>query len=261
MPLVTPASGWPSGIFGTALAVWLGLALASFVALFFVPAPYGRYAPRTAGRWSLPARLGWVAMEAPAALTMPVLFWLGSQHGIVEWTFLLLWLSHYLDRALLFPLRLREGGRRTPLAIVVLAMLFNVANGFFNGRWLFALAGGYPESWLRDPRWLAGVALFAGGWWINRWADGVLRRLRAPGESGYRIPRGGLFELVSCPNYLGEILIWCGWALATWSLAGLAFALWTVANLAPRARSHHAWYRARFADYPPARRALIPLLL
>jgi protein-S-isoprenylcysteine O-methyltransferase Ste14 len=88
----------------------------------------------------------------------------------------------------------------------------------------------------------------------------VLVRLRAPGATGYAIPRGGLYELVTCPNYLGEIVIWCGWALASWSWAGVAFAVYTLANLAPRARSHQAWYRATFPDFPKARRAMIPWL-
>ncbi|HSM13639.1 MAG TPA: hypothetical protein VLA66_06195 [Thermoanaerobaculia bacterium] len=52
------------------------------------------------------------------------------------------------------------------------------------------------------------------------------------------------------------LVVWT--ALATWSLPGLAFALWTVANLAPRARSHHRFYRERFPGYPPERRALVP---
>jgi len=80
----------------------------------------------------------------------------------------------------------------------------------------------------------------------------------ALGETGYKIPHGGLFERVSCPNYLGEIIEWSGWALATWCLPGLSFAVWTFANLAPRARAHHRWYRAKFPEYPEERKALIP---
>jgi len=93
---------------------------------------------------------------------------------------------------------------------------------------------------------------------INWWADEVLRNLRAPGESGYRIPKGGLYELISCPNYFGELLEWFGFALAAWSLPGLAFAVYTAANLVPRALAHHRWYREHFPGYPSSRRALIP---
>ena len=51
-----------------------------------------------------------------------------------------------------------------------------------------------------------------------------------------------------------------GWALATWSLAGLSFLCFSLANLAPRALAHHRWYHQTFADYPKQRRALIPWL-
>jgi protein-S-isoprenylcysteine O-methyltransferase Ste14 len=100
--------------------------------------------------------------------------------------------------------------------------------------------------------------LFAVGYWINRQADRTLHNLRWPGESGYRIPRGGLYRWISCPNYLGEIVEWLGWAVATWSLPGLAFAVWAIANLAPRAWAHHRWYCNYFADYPSERKALVP---
>ena len=100
--------------------------------------------------------------------------------------------------------------------------------------------------------------MFVSGFIINRWADRKLRGLRKAGETAYQIPFGGLYQYISCPNYLGEIVEWCGWALATWSLAGLTFAIWTIANLAPRARSNHRWYREHFSAYPPERRALVP---
>jgi 3-oxo-5-alpha-steroid 4-dehydrogenase 1 len=87
-----------------------------------------------------------------------------------------------------------------------------------------------------------------------------LRRLRENGEPGYAIPYGGFYRWISSPNYFGEIIQWFGWALATWSLAGLAFAVWTAANLAPRAQSHHRWYREHFSNYPPERKSLLPRL-
>ncbi|MXZ72004.1 MAG: hypothetical protein F4Z04_10970 [Acidobacteria bacterium] len=82
-----------------------------------------------------------------------------------------------------------------------------------------------------------------------------------PGRVGGDGASGGAFRYVSCPNYLGELLEWFGWALATWSLGGLAFFTYTAANLVPRALSHHRWYRERFADYPAGRKAVIPGVL
>ena len=110
------------------------------------------------------------------------------------------------------------------------------------------------------PTFVVGVVLFASGFVINQHSDWILFHLRRPGETGYKIPHGGLYRLVSCPNYFGELIEWSGWALATWSLPGLAFAVWTAANLIPRAWAHHKWYRKQFADYPPGRKAIIPLV-
>ena len=142
-----------------------------------------------------------------------------------------------------------------------MAILFNLVNGYLNGRWLFSLGPVYDAAWLSRPALWTGGALFVLGFAINFHADTVLLRLRREGEDDdYHLPRGGLFRYVSCPNYLGEIVEWTGWAIATWSLAGASFALWTAANLVPRALSHHRWYRERFADYPRDRKALVPLL-
>jgi steroid 5-alpha reductase family enzyme len=121
--------------------------------------------------------------------------------------------------------------------------------------------GDYGNGWLTEPAFLIGIVVFFVGWTANRHADLVLLRLRNDGESGYRIPHGGLYRFISCPNYLGEMLQWTGWAIATWSLAGMAFAIFTIANLLPRALSNHRWYRQHFKDYPVERRAIIPYLL
>lgn len=247
------------GLYPVLLTAWTALAAVAFVALFFRPAPYGRYADR-GGRRTIPSRWGWMLMESPAVLLFVALWATGRQRDApVSIAFLLLWLSHYLWRTVVYPLRLGARGERPmPLEIVVSAFGFQLANVYLNARWLFELAPAYPTSWLRDPRFLAGVALFVLGTVVNRRADASLRGLAS--EEGYAIPRGGLYRWVSCPNYLGEIAIWSGWALATWSLPGLAFALWTIANLAPRARTHHRFYRERFPDYPPERRALVPFV-
>ena len=245
-------------IFDLLVLGWLAVAGATFVALFFVAAPYGRH---TRSGWgpTIGNRLGWIVMEAPAALLFAAAFVFGEHsRTAAALVFCGLWEAHYVHRAFIYPLRLRGRGKRMPVAVVGMALMFNGVNACLNGCYIFDLSGGYPDSWLRDPRFVAGLGLFLTGFIVNRQADHTLRTLREPGESGYQIPHGGLYRWVSCPNYLGEIVEWVGWAVATWSLPGLAFAVWTLANLAPRALAHHAWYQAHFADYPPERRALLP---
>lgn len=250
-------------VYGWLLRGFLVLALVTFPALFFFAAPYGRHA----GESRLPtinARLGWLLMEAPSAL-VPLACWIVGDHRAdpARLALLFLWELHYVHRAFVFPFRLRKGARPMPISIPAAAFLFTSVNGYLNGRWLFhfAPADAYGAAWLTDPRFLVGTALFLAGYAVNQQSDKILLDLRRPGETGYKIPRGGLYRFVSCPNYLGEIVEWTGFAIASWSLPGLVFALWTTANLLPRAVAHHRWYREKFADYPPERRALIPFLL
>jgi hypothetical protein len=243
------------------LASWFALAAISALALLFVAAPYGRYA-RTGWGPTIPSTLGWIAMEAPSAVVMAMLWAAGPRRAnLVAIVLASGWIGHYLYRSFVFPLIRRGGGRPMPAAIALMGCVFNLGNAYLNGRWLFALGPERGVAWFTDPRFLIGAVLFAAGFATHVRADVLLARLREPGETQYKIPRGFLFEQVSCPNYLGEIVEWTGWALAAWSLAGLSFVFWTIANLAPRALAHHRWYRETFPDYPRSRRAIVPWIL
>jgi 3-oxo-5-alpha-steroid 4-dehydrogenase 1 len=244
-------------VFNSLLVSWFVLAVVVLVAMFFVVAPYGRHVRKGWG-YTIGNKLGWVLMEAPAPVAFAVCFLLGGGMTTATIAFLFLWEAHYLHRAFIYPLGLRGSARRMPLAVMSFGFVFNIMNGYLNGRYIFTFSGGYGSDWLTDPRFVVGTALFIIGFVINRQADMVLRGLRKPGESVYRISYSRFYRWVSCPNYLGEITIWVGWAVATWSLPGLAFAFWTIANLLPRAKAHHNWYREQFPDYPPERKALVP---
>ena len=148
-----------------------------------------------------------------------------------------------------------------PIAIMFMAIFFNLVNGFINGYYLGNLADEHTIEWLQDPRFIGGIIVFFTGMFINMQADNILIHLRKPGETGYVIPRAGLFRYISCPNHFGEIIEWFGYALMTWSSPGLAFAVWTMVNLLPRALHHHRWYQSTFPDYPPQRKAVLPYLL
>jgi len=242
------------------LYTWFIIGVPIFIALFFVKAPYGRYARKGWGPL-VGKQLAWILMEAPSFIVFAVFFFLGDFHNsLVSWLFFFLWEAHYLHRAFIYPLQLRGTAKQMPLSIIIFSIFFNLINCYLNARWLFQFSGGYPERWYIDFRFILGVALFIIGYVINRQADLQLRKLRQPGENTYKVPQGGLFNLIASPNYFGEIIEWTGWAMATWSLAGLSFAFWTFVNLAPRAWSHLMWYQKTFPEYPDERRALLPWL-
>lgn len=123
-------------------------------------------------------------------------------------------LAHYFNRTLIFPMRIR-GGKPTPATVFLMALVFCLINGHLQGRALTEHRT-YPVSWLWDPRFVVGMACFVAGLLINVQADTILINLRKPGETGYKIPRGGMFEYVSGANFFGETLEWTGFALACW---------------------------------------------
>ena len=233
------------------------LAAITFIALRFVVAPYGRH-ERPGWGPTIPARLGWIVMEAPSAVGFLWLFSRGAHAGaLVPLVLMSMWAAHYLHRTFIFPFRMKMGGKRMPCMLVGIAVVFNVLNSYINARWISHL-GSYEDAWLMSAPMVVGVLVFAVGMVINLRADTYLAGLRKDSDGGYVLPKGGLFEYVVQPNYFGELLEWIGWAIATWSWAGAAFAVYTFANLAPRARDNRAWYQARFKDFPARRRAMIP---
>lgn len=237
----------------------IGIAVITFIALFFVSAPYGRHG-RTGWGPTMPTRWAWIVMESPSVLVYLAIFAMGAHRtSAVPLALLVMWQAHYVNRTFVYPLKMRADGKRTPIAIAGMAIVFNLINSYLNARHISHF-GTYDTSWLFDPRFLIGVGLFFAGREINIRSDAILVGLRKSSDAGYQIPHGGLFRWVSSPNYLGEIIEWLGWAIATWSLAGASFAVFTFANLAPRAVSNHRWYREKFKDYPASRKALIPFL-
>ncbi len=241
--------------------VWTLLALALVPYQLRTAAPYGRHT-RTDWGPSIPNQLGWFLMELVSLVVFAGLFLAGPNIKTAPmWVFFALWTLHYVNRSLIFPWRTRTQGKTMPLAIAGSAAAFNIVNAGLNGLYLGWFGESYPDAWLTDPRFIVGLVIFLGGVAINQWSDNVLIGLRSGGQKGYLIPRGGLFEQVSCPNLMGEIIQWAGFALLCWNLPALSFAIWTAANLIPRAVAHHAWYRRTFPDYPPNRRAVIPGLL
>jgi hypothetical protein len=247
-------------LFDGLLRALVVLGALTFLALLHVVAPYGRHVRRGFGPL-VSGTAGWVLMESTAALVPVAIFLLArAPLGPVPWIFLALWEAHYLYRAFVYPFRRRNAGEM-PVLVVAMGMLFNLANGYLNARWLSHFGPALDLSWLAGPRFLAGLCLFAAGFAVHLHSDQVLLDLRARGVGGYSMPQRGLHRLVASPNYLGELVEWAGFAILTWSPAAAVFVFWTAANLVPRALANLRWYRRTFPDYPPHRRALVPFVL
>jgi 3-oxo-5-alpha-steroid 4-dehydrogenase 1 len=231
-----------------------------FLTLFKVTAGYGQHMTKKWGP-SINNKAGWVLMELPTMIYIP-LYIIGNRVGqLTAIVFLLIWLLHYGQRTFIFPLLIR-GKDKMPFSIIFMGMLFNGINAYLQGRWINTLSDptSYGDDWLKTWQFIVGFCVFLCGYVINLSSDSIIRNLRKPGDNAFHIPHGGMFRFVSCPSYLGEIMEWIGWAILTWSMPGLVFVVWTFANLAPRAQSNHKWYLKTFEDYPKNRKALLPFL-
>ena len=231
------------------LIIMAVMALVVFVSLFFVDAGYGKfYNPK----WgpAINNKLGWVLMESPVFVAMLLLWLFSDRRGdLVRLAFLFLFELHYIQRSFVFPFRMR-GDSVMPLSIVLMGVTFNVANALMQGGWIYYIspADYYPADWLTDPRFIGGFLVFIIGMYINIQSDDIIRNLRKEGDSNHYLPKGGMFRYVTSANYFGEFVEWVGFAILTWSWAGAVFALWTFANLCPRAARIYDRYKTEFGD-------------
>lgn len=230
-----------------------------FIILLFVDAPYGKH---TRSGWGIQIdnRLAWIIMELPAVFVIAY-FFVTSNDSSELWIYLVIWEAHYLYRTFYFPSKMKGRKKSFPILIILFAILFNCINGFLNGYFLFHLAPELSKAQIESTSFLLGLMIFIIGFYTHYKSDKIILNLRTKtNDDSYNIPKGFLFEQVSSPNYLGEIIQWIGWAVLTWSAAGLAFAVFTFCNLAPRAISNHRWYHSTFEDYPKTRKVLLPYL-
>ncbi|KAJ0089166.1 hypothetical protein Patl1_31725 [Pistacia atlantica] len=237
----------------------------TFISLRFLQAPYGKHHRPGWGPTMSPP-LAWFLMESPTLWLTFLIFPFGRNFNNPK-SFILMspFLLHYFHRTCIYPIRLYVNNTSQksgfPVTVALMAFGFNLLNAYLQARWV-----SHYKDYEGDDgrlfwwRFLIGLVIFIGGMWINIWSDKVLVGLKKQG-GGYKIPKGGWFELVSCPNYFGEIVEWFGWGVMTWSWAGFGFFLSTCANLVPRARANHKWYLDKFGeDYPKGRKAVIPFV-
>mmetsp|Transcript_4338 Transcript_4338/g.12155 ORF Transcript_4338/g.12155 Transcript_4338/m.12155 type:complete len:270 (-) Transcript_4338:82-891(-) len=248
-------------VHGISLTILL-LCVPTFVSCLFIRAPYGRYHAESSGIYGfyVNGRVAWVLQECPCVLIGASFLYFRFEDfkalGLANQILFGFFMCHYIYRALIFPFLMR-GVKPTPFLVMMMAFAFCLLNGFIQIHSLAVVK--LPEEWIYSPRFVLGTVMFWTGLFTNAQADHILRNLRKPGETGYKIPHGGAFRLVSAANYFGEIVEWTGFAIASSSLAGLSFALFTFSNIGPRGYQHHLSYLERFGDkYPKNRAAVIP---
>ena len=190
-------------------------------------------------------------METPAFAAMALIRWISPRATeTIPCVMATLFLLHYFQRSFIFPFLMR-GRSLMPLAIIVMGIIFNTINAYLIGGWLFFVAPGdyYSPQWLTSPRFIVRDNHLP-----HRYGNQHAFRPRdtqSP-QTGRQPPLHTAKRYVPIchclSNYFGEFTEWVGFAILTWSLPGLVFALWTFANLAPRARSLHKRYTAEFGQ-------------
>ena len=94
----------------------------------------------------------------------------------------------------------------------------------------------------------------------NLYCHLILRWLRPAGSKVRGIPRGFLFEYVTCANYTCELAAWLVFCLFVSTLTAWVFLLVSGAQIAQWSVKKHVALRKEFGDKVPRRKILIPFV-
>lgn len=283
--------------------------------LLIINAPFGRFTPNNQKSLLIVDGIkSWIVMELVSPMTFLYTFYtspLTTWRPPIQWNspnsiLAMCFLVHYANRAIINPLR-TPSRSKSHIIVPLSAVAFNLVNGSLMGAYLSSpyariFCGG------SSTQFYVGLALWAFGFIGNIIHDEILLDIRrkanskgkgkAEGGEHYAIPQGGLYTLVSYPNYLCEWIEWLGFAIAaspfpfaldSISISSIAsildpkyyttiitepgylfapnlsppwiFLLAEILLMLPRAYRGHQWYKARFgSSYPRGRKAVIPFV-
>ena len=134
--------------------------------------------PGASPLWGLPvnAKVAWIVQEIPCVIIGGSNMLLGKSECLdatVNQILLSLFMMHYTNRSLVYPLRMR-GSKPTPFLVMMMAWTFCVINGYMQTRMLTHVRA-YEESWFLQPQFAGGIFIFLTGLWINLQSDEILR--------------------------------------------------------------------------------------
>lgn len=203
------------------------------------------------------SKIGMAILYAPAFLFGVASFFIFPDEGF---RFLLLRLAltiHFLKRVLEVLFVHKFGGSG-----VVLDASIPIALSYFLSTvtMIYAqhLAAEIPEPSVDLKNF--GVVLFLLGIGGNLYHHYILSNLRGKGEKEYKIPKGGLFDLVLCPHYLFEVLGFVGVSCIAQTLYTLAYTVGTTMYLLGRSYSTKKWYLSKFEDFPKDAKVFLPFI-
>ncbi|KIW05207.1 hypothetical protein, variant [Verruconis gallopava] len=248
-------------------------------------------------RFNIPGKIAWFTMEAPGFITLLyIMFNLPDQLGLdwrslptYNWLMAGLFVLHYLNRAVLYPLVLQPSISPIHPFVWCMALSFQLFNATCIGGWLAGYGPTTDADWSGAlPRVTIGSVVFFAGLIGNIWHDDELRELRRESmrrqkaelekkakEEGkpveqvrvdkvYLLPENGLFAYILYPHYLCEWIEWAGF----WIIGGLhcaparCFFVNEITTMTPRALQGWHWYVKKFgADKVGSRKAILPGLL
>ena len=259
---------------------FLVLDIPIFLCLLFIKAYYGKFFNKSEDGNCIqkllrkifpviPSRVSWIVQECPCVFV--TLFYLIHAYSEITFRKLLViapFLIHYIHRTFIFPFVIHSS-KNNPLEITLMAFTFCLFNAIMINRSIFYYTDYDHDFWLY---YIYGLITFICGMYINIFSDYSMIRQRnakkdQEGRSKYIIPKGFMYELISCPNYFGELTEWLGFFVLSNTFSGLVFFVSTFANLFPRAIQYHQWYKVKFKDEFNSdkdlanRKAIVPFLI
>ena len=257
---------------------FLVLDIPIFLCLLFIKAYYGKFFNKSEDGNCIqkllrkifpviPSRISWIVQECPCVFI--TIFFIIYYYENLNYKNILVispFLVHYIHRTFIFPFVIHSS-KNNPLEITLMAFTFCFFNAIMINRSIFFLIKDYGDEFLLN--YIFGLAIFLLGIYINIHSDYSMikqRNANLDENNKYIIPRGFMYELISCPNYFGELTEWLGFFILSNSFSGLVFFISTFANLFPRAIQYHQWYKNKFKEEFATdkdliqRKAIVPFL-
>jgi protein-S-isoprenylcysteine O-methyltransferase Ste14 len=246
--MIFPIWDTPNTLFYAIFAVF-AVSMGMFDYFEWMPMQYSKFF-RGKG---IPSRLAMIILYG-----LPVLFALVWGAGylasanLAQWIVFGVVVAYFAKRTLESAFLHKYSGSVQPLTWVSIAFFYT-----FVAAMLIFLNGQTAPS--VDVFFWLGLGLFLVGLGGNFYHHRLLSNLRQK-DANYHLPRGGWFAYVACPHYFFELLAWLGIVLMSRHLFALLAFVGMLGYLVLRSIKTRAWYRARFAEYPPERKCMIPFM-